>query len=123
MNKFGSKLMTDIIPPILSRKVSGFDVYDDGEHFLEIGFDQPASGSPDPLNVLDSLSRLFTFLGDSYDFPISESESEKTFMEFLGEIFGTRVVELLIKECLSPAVPSYKEDLEDYNYVIEVCNS
>ena len=122
MNKFGSKLMTDIIPPILSRKVSGFDVYDDGEHFLEIGFDQPGSGPPDPLNVLDSLSRLFTFLGDSFDFPISESESEKTFMEFLGEIFGTRVVELLIKECLSPAVPSYKEDLEDYNYVIEVCN-
>jgi hypothetical protein len=61
---------------------------------------------------------LFTFLGDSLDLPISES-GEKTFMEVLGEVFGTKLKDLLIKECLGPAVPSSKEGLANYNHIIE----
>jgi hypothetical protein len=37
---------------------------------LEIQFDN-VSGTPDPLNVLDLLTRLFTFLGDMFDVPVS----------------------------------------------------
>jgi hypothetical protein len=57
MNKFGAKLLSEIVEPILSRKVLSFDVYDDQEHFVEIKFDQNSSGSPDPIQVLDILTR------------------------------------------------------------------
>ena len=59
MNKFGAKLMTEIVQPILGRRIVDFEIYDDQEHFLEIKFDAPKSGSPDPLNVLDYLTKLF----------------------------------------------------------------
>ncbi len=57
MNKFGAKLLSEIVEAILSRKVLSFDVYDDQEHFVEIKFDQNNSGSPDPIQVLDILTR------------------------------------------------------------------
>ena len=51
--------MTEIVQPILGRRIVDFEIYDDQEHFLEIKFDAPNSGSPDPLNVLDYLTKLF----------------------------------------------------------------
>jgi hypothetical protein len=29
MNKFGAKLMSEIVQPILTQKLTGYDVYDD----------------------------------------------------------------------------------------------
>jgi hypothetical protein len=69
---------------------------DSQEHFLEVQFEAAKSERPDPLNVLDSLAKLFTFLGDSFDVPVAE-DSDKTFMECLGEVFGSKLKDLLIK--------------------------
>ena len=57
MNKFGSKLLLEIVDPIVSRKILSFDVFDDREHFAEVTFDPKNSGSPDPIQVLDVLTR------------------------------------------------------------------
>jgi len=89
--------MSEIVQSLLSRKVSSFDEFDDQQHFLEIKFDSTKSG-PDPIDVLNRLSELFQFLGDSFDLPISETGSDKTLMESLGEIFGSKLKDLLIKD-------------------------
>ena len=113
--------MNEIVQSVLTRKVTSFDVFDDQHHFLDLKLDSTKSNSaPDPIHVLNRLSELFQFLGDSFDLPISETDSDKTLMECLGEIFGSKLKDLLIKECLGPAVPSSKEGLANYSAIIKV---
>ena len=70
MNKFGAKLMSDVVQLILTRKVSSLDVFDDGEHFLELKLEPASSGSPQPINVLKNLDQLFRFVGEMFDIPV-----------------------------------------------------
>ena len=71
MNKFGAKLMSDVVQLILTRKVSSLDAFDDKEHFLELKLEPASSEPPLPINVLKNLEELFRFLGEMFDIPVT----------------------------------------------------
>lgn len=73
---------------------------------------------PEPRKVLSALKNIFTLLGDFMNFCVDEENHGKTLIEFLGEGLSGKVKDLIVKECLVPAVPNHKEGLDEYYAVI-----
>lgn len=119
INKFGAKLITEIVGPVLQQRVVSIETVENQHHLLVLRLEPQKS---DPRDVLDILKRVFQFIGESFDLRLTDT-GDKTLMECLGDGFGSKLNDLLIKECLGPAVPTSKEDLANYDAVISATES
>ena len=129
LNKFGTKLMSLIIEPLMSQKQSIIDIEKSGEplNTLQVTF-----GSSSKLNntdnykisassqiqefklTMDRLEEIFFFLNES-----TAGGDCNIFLRFLGKTLSKEFSELLIKKCLAPAVPDTREGLFEYEEIIQ----
>ena len=131
LNKFGSKLMTLVIEPLLSQKQGHveIEIFGDPQNMLKVRFESHSkhkSQSPgssknqfqDFKMVLDKLEEVFFFLNAT-----TCGDDINIFLQHLGKSFSKDFSELFIKKCLAPAVPDSRDGLMEYEEVIKRAKS
>ena len=130
MNKFGNKLITLILEPIMSQKRSVIEIQKSGDpcNALEIRFDPNMDFGRKPEEcaksnfteirdskvAMDNMEEIFYFLNVT-----TGREEDNAFLSSLGKAFSKEFSEMFIKKCLAPAVPDTREGLIEYEKVIK----
>ena len=132
LNKFGSKLMSLVIEPLMNRKQAYVEIEKQGEPFnmLQITFESNSASSSDKRKgdsanqfqdfkmMMDKLEEVFYFLNEA-----TCGDENNIFLEYLGKAFSSDFSELFIKKCLAPAVPDSRDGLIEYEEVIQRAKS
>jgi len=141
LNKFGSKFLSEIVQVVFIRITNHYLNYKMSPSLHDFILLQPLFDStvmsvecekslyntliiksvpsrPESKQVLSAMEQIFSILGEFLCFSVEEGNSGKTLIELLGESYSHRVKDLVIKECLVPAVPNERQGLEEYHSVI-----
>ena len=132
LNKFGTKLMALIIEPLMNRKYEHVEIQQSGKpcNTLKVTF-HPQSTSKLKINssvasnkyqdfkmVVDKLEEVFFFLNDT-----TCGDDNNIFLQHLGQTFSKEFSELFIKKCLAPAVPDSRDELIEYEEILQKAKS
>ena len=129
LNKFGTKLMTLILKPIMCQSQAAVEIEKSGDplNTLQIRFDtntacliktekSKATNSNEIIDskaAMDKLEEIFFFLNET------TGVDDNVFLSYLGKSFSKQFSELFIRKCLAPAVPDTRDGLIEYEQVIE----
>ena len=125
LNKFGNKLMTLVIEPLLNLKQGHVEIEKSGEplNMLKITFETHSklkfdNGATNQFQdfkmAMDKLEELFFFINET-----TSGDDVNIFLQSLGKNFSKNFSDLFIRKCLAPAVPDTREGLIEYEEVIE----
>jgi len=109
----GQQLKQQFLIPILTRPCT---LTVDPSSVTLVHSSRPSDSLPATQNVFRNIKDMFAFLCGC--FPVS-LEDDTTLLGNLGKLIASDLCDLLVRECLAPAVPSTPAQLPEYDDVIE----
>ena len=106
--KFSQRLFTYILKPIVTRKTR---LEEGNSNSFILHVDQESEERPNPVTVLEDFEIICRLLFKYFDFCLSDNQH---FLSKIGSQICKPSVDLLMKECLMPAVPDKKDEFEGY---------
>uniref|UniRef100_A0A914QUK4 Uncharacterized protein n=1 Tax=Panagrolaimus davidi TaxID=227884 RepID=A0A914QUK4_9BILA len=73
----------------------------------------------EPLKIIETLQAFFGYLHQSFD---GFQVDKVSFVRYFGNKFATKLIEMIIKDCLTASVPSGDTQKESYQAVIDAAN-
>ena len=126
----GNRLMTHVVKPIVSNIATSVEVQKrEKTHVLIVKQKNGSEVSPTPHDVINKLQFVFEFLHQYFkEVNLNETVDGKNnmpllFMEKLGLFVAVDVLDCVIKECLTPSLPSHSKGFSEFNKLIFLAES
>ena len=118
MQRFCQGMMNNIIKPLMNKKA----IIESQDKTVIIHFKEDESNTESftrPLQVIEILEvLLISLINQRFGFPLTKKdENEKVSMK-ISELIAPNIIEILLKQCLIPSIPSDLSKLEDYENTV-----
>lgn len=110
------RLFDSLLKPIIKYKTSLRVISNDGISEVTLEYKEKDSRRSSCDQLIDELSDVFNALFESLDAFISPDE---TFVNKLGELLDTKFCECLVENCLYEAIPTKKEDFDEFDIMVK----
>ncbi|XP_071080296.1 centromere/kinetochore protein zw10 homolog [Haliotis cracherodii] len=119
MKSFGEKLLSCFIKPLVLNEEVIIDTKSVSQtHILWVSVASSKKVTDSYVTVLDNIFSMLNYLHIKFlKFPIAPNSSV-TLMELLGTEISSQAVDVIVKECLSHAIPTNRKDLEHFQEVV-----
>lgn len=119
---FGKQLQKHALEPIIVRQVEVDVVRSEDSTILKLKSRGVGPIVLPPVEVFQKLTTVLECLHDSFGKVVLngvEEGSSQCLMRKLGEIIYKDFCDTLVKECLSPAIPSHRKAMSEYNKIVD----
>ncbi|KAK3591551.1 hypothetical protein CHS0354_041595 [Potamilus streckersoni] len=121
LKRFGEQLLDHMLRPMITRADCKNQV-SVTEQAKVFSISYKNCSNPSPPSPPDMFSRLYQslLLLQENLFCVKIDDGEETLLERLGEIVAGELLEMTVKECLIPAIPTSTKELEKFGEVIQL---
>lgn len=120
LKAFARRLLERVVVAILTNTSDLTTSTDDEHGKVVLKLKVISVARPSPSDVFAKLHVMLEFLNDVFGcLPADAGLDDRSPARLFGDVFRTDFYDLLIKECLGPAVPSKRGDLDAYAQVVD----
>ncbi len=120
LSKFGHRLQSKVLAGIIGCSTASVEQINSevGAAVFVVKLSAGSKGRPHPQDVFRNLYAVLEPIFNVMNVPVTKDEAT-TLVHLLGDSISGQLMSALVSDCLSPAVPSTKEDLPQFRAVLK----